>query len=881
MLYGSFRLLNISCKMRLQEIEYNDDGLIVDSISGIPLRDTPEERVRQRFIAILQSDYGYPKEVIQREVPIQSGSSLLLDETDGSPIRADIVIYNSQKAAVNRDQGNILFVVECKQPNVTDGYAQLVSYIFNTSAIGGVWTNGEGISVYRKNKSNIGLDEILSLPRYREEWQDGDEIPNKSSLPRPQNIRFLLASCHNKLYGRGMENEDFDLAMDMVRILLAKIEDETAPGENPRFWITNSEYHSSDGRARAAAEVQSLFREYANQYPDIFDEHEKIQVGDDCIAEAVGILKDWSLAARFDDADDWDLMGETYEQFTHINLKRQQGQFFTNRLVVSMMIQILDPQIGEHTLDPAGGSGGFATAIFRYLRRKVLETTQPNSPSRQRQLSLIKDNVFLVEIAKRLVKIAKCAMLMTGDGQSGMTRGNSLDNYDRLDPWIISRCCKGKSNAPDVIATNPPFSGQKVESMISDRTILRNYIFGHSCKVQDNGEYIFSDSDNDLLLRQAPEILFLERCLDWLKPGGRLGIVMPKGFLDNISYEQYRQWLLANYKLDGVVTLHKDTFQPDTGVRTCILFISKPLISSDLPSNYPIFMAQSQRIGQDSKGNPVYILDGNGRSTGILNQDLHDIAQAFVDFKKGKPHPDSDYIFSTELSAIRDHYNINPQHYCPKLNEALRKVLDFDNKEGWSTTTVGQLEADMKIYIGPRWNSSTIKVDNPTDTSNLIPFLTANAALELRRFSIKWMDPAKASKQQLIYMNMLKVKEGDILISRSGTIGKVTYATKRLSEDFLISDDLVRVRVKDIKLRAYLLAYFMSKTALNLMLLDEYGSVQQHLQPRHIQQMIVPVPEDWYLAKDMIDAGNAFIVAMEKMSDADNMVQNMGFDTLL
>ena len=688
--------------MRLQEIEYNDDGLIVDSISGIPLRDTPEERVRQRFIAILQSDYGYPKEVIQREVPIQSGSSLLLDETDGSPIRADIVIYNSKKAAVNRDQGNILFVVECKQPNVTDGYAQLVSYIFNTSAIGGVWTNGEGISVYRKNKSNIGLDEILSLPRYREEWQDGDEIPNKSSLPRPQNIRFLLASCHNKLYGRGMENEDFDLAMDMVRILLAKIEDETAPGENPRFWITNSEYHSSDGRARAAAEVQSLFREYANQYPDIFDEHEKIQVGDDCIAEAVGILKDWSLAARFDDADDWDLMGETYEQFTHINLKRQQGQFFTNRLVVSMMIQILDPQIGEHTLDPAGGSGGFATAIFRYLRRKVLETTQPNSPSRQRQLSLIKDNVFLVEIAKRLVKIAKCAMLMTGDGQSGMTRGNSLDNYDRLDPWIISRCCKGKSNAPDVIATNPPFSGQKVESMISDRTILRNYIFGHSCKVQDNGEYIFSDSDNDLLLRQAPEILFLERCLDWLKPGGRLGIVMPKGFLDNISYEQYRQWLLANYKLDGVVTLHKDTFQPDTGVRTCILFISKPLISSDLPSNYPIFMAQSQRIGQDSKGNPVYILDGNGRSTGILNQDLHDIAQAFVDFKKSKPHPDSDYIFSTELSAIRDHYNINPQHYCPKLNEALRKVLDFDNKEGWSTTTVGQLEADMKIYIGPR-----------------------------------------------------------------------------------------------------------------------------------------------------------------------------------
>lgn len=143
------------------------------------------------------------------------------------------------------------------------------------------------------------------------------------------------------------------------------------------------------------------------------------------------------------------------------------------------------------------------------------------------------------------------------------------------------------------------------------------------------------------------------------------------------------------------------------------------------------------------------------------------------------------------------------------------------------------------------------------------------------------MNPFKASKQQQMYMDMLKVKEGDILISRSGTIGKVTYATKRLSEDFLISDDLVRVRVKDRQLRAYLLTYFMSKTALHLMLLDEYGSVQQHLQPRHIQQMIVPIPEDWNLAKDMIKAGDAFILAMEKMSDADNMVQTMGFDSLI
>lgn len=382
--------------MEINEVIFNEIGEIIDILSGKVLKDTPEERVRQRFIRILQMDYGYPLENMLREVPIQHGSKVLTNSADGSEIRADIVVYTSEKAALMKDQGNILFIIECKQPNATEGYAQLVSYIYNTSAIGGVWTNGNSISVFRKKtRGDIGLDEILSLPRYRQDWYNDAVIPNKQSLPRPHNVRFLLSVCHNKLYGRGMENEDFDLAMDMVRILLAKIQDETTPGEFPKFWITDSEFQTTEGRKRAADIIQQLFREYADQYPDVFDFYEKIQVGDDCIAEAVGILKNWSLAARNDDADDWDLMGETYEQFTHINLKRQQGQFFTNRLVVDMMVCMLDPQIGEHTLDPAGGSGGFATGIFRYLRRKVIQTTSANSSARDRQLSTIKDSVYL------------------------------------------------------------------------------------------------------------------------------------------------------------------------------------------------------------------------------------------------------------------------------------------------------------------------------------------------------------------------------------------------------------------------------------------------------------------------------------------------------
>lgn len=172
-------------------------------------------------------------------------------------------------------------------------------------------------------------------------------------------------------------------------------------------------------------------------------------------------------------------------------------------------------------------------------------------------------------------------------------------------------------------------------------------------------------------------------------------------------------------------------------------------------------------------------------------------------------------------------------------------------------------------------------MDNPTDTSNLVPYLTANAALELRRFTIKWLDTERANIQQKQYIDKLKIQEGDILISRSGTIGKVTYATKDLAENYVVSDDLVRIRVEDKNLRAYLLAYFTSSTALSLMLLDEYGSVQQHLQPRHIQEMLIPVPDDWSLAQDMIDAGKMFIQSMEDMSKADKKIRTQGFDSLL
>ncbi len=228
-------------------------------------------------------------------------------------------------------------------------------------------------------------------------------------------------------------------------------------------------------------------------------------------------------------------------------------------------------------------------------------------------------------------------------------------------------------------------------------------------------------------------------------------------------------------------------------------------------------MAQSRRVGKDSKGEPVFALDEKGSATSELDEDLTQIAEAYKTFRDIGTFTESETCFTAERGELDDNLNLNPQHYSPELNATLEKVSKFDDKPDWSVTTIGQLDKNIRIYMGPRWSSRSLVVEDPSDTTNLTPYLTANGALEQRRMTVKWFDMSRATDKQKECVRMLRVQKGDILISRSGTIGKVTYATRILADKYVISDDLVRVRVPDENMRAYLLAFLMSSTAMNLM----------------------------------------------------------------
>ncbi|GAB2516999.1 hypothetical protein GCM10027085_03570 [Spirosoma aerophilum] len=838
------------------EVELNDEGKIVDFLSGAVLEPKPEEFVRQKFLRVLHFEYQYPKNVLAREISIYHGSKELTDR-EGRAVRADIVVYSSQRACRDKDQGNIELIVECKAPKEEGGYGQLVSYIFNTSANGGAWYNGETIKYYRRlSAPSNQLLEWTGIPRVGEAW-DALGRRKKVDLRRPKDIKGILRRCHNKLHGRGVDGDEDDLTLDMVRLILAKAMDEELAEEYPNFYCTPEEYSTPEGRTRVAARIAKLFDEVIESNPDVFVPQERITVGDRAICDVVIELQPYKMLSNLHESEDWDIMGYAYEQYTATYLKKQRGQFFTNRLIVDFAVKVLDPGYQDVILDPAGGSGGFLTGAMRYVRKKILDSSATET-SKQRQLDRHRTNLFMIEISKRLVKIAKTAMILNGDGHTGMTQGDSLGAFDNFNEHVRARAGLGK---PKIIITNPPFAGVG-EGRITEPAILDNFISGIRW-ASKNGDYQPTGERNSEGV--PPEMLFFERCLDWLSPGGRMGIVMPKSFLDTQTYFPVRKLLLDKFKLLAVVNCHKDTFQPHTGVRTCVVFVQKPLENEVIEADYSIFMAISKKVGQDSEGRPVFKRDNDNKLTEEIDHDLDQILDDYRAFKEGGL-VSSEYRFQISKSEIDQLLKINPQAYLPNLNETIRKIEAIDGRSGWSVTTLGQINSNIRIFKGPRLKSETIITDQIGE--NVEPYYTPSAVLQEKGESAKLFNIALASPSQLKAINAIRVKRGDIVISRSGTIGRVAYITKRL-DNAIVSDDLIRVRLPEEEdMRLYMYSFLQSNAAYDQMIRNEYGAVQQHLEAQHIADMLIPIPDDWEHVKHIIDSARTIIENKEALEDA-------------
>lgn len=819
------------------QIQLDSQGKIIDYLdNNVKRENKPEERIRQKTVQILCNDYLYPKDCIALEKVVKVGRE---DK------RADIVIFNDPSARIHNNQGQISLIIETKAPTEKEPDGQLISYICATSAQGGFWTNGEKIFYYRRVENNK-VEEWIGIPRNGEPW-DAIGKYKKSELIVPIDLKLAFKRCHNAMFRSGIDSED--LALDMTRILLAKHEDEESSDEVCQFRMTQEEFQDPDKREKACSRVRKLFELVKNRYPDVFKPSEEITCSDDQLAIVISQLQPYS----FLDSPN-DVIGTAYEIYVASHLKGERGQYFTNRLVVSMMVEMADPDDKSYILDPTCGSGGFLITSLNHVFKKIDSSTRGQSAKDVLKRAVV-HQLFGIDISPKLVKIAKANMLLGKDGHGGIEWADSLNGTDKLSAKFKESCGFGK---PSIILSNPPF-GAGHDLRIKDRSTLSKFDIGHSWEILEDGSVLYSKEKYREGEGVPPELLYLEQYLKWIREDGIICVVMAKGQLDNREAYAIRKKILDEAQLLAVVNLHEDTFEPFCGSKASVLLFKKCKPKHD----YRIFMAISNKIGQSSRGETLLKKDSNGEPMVVngklqLDEDLSEIAAAYKEFKQGILN-ESEFRFSISINDLdKASLSFNPVRYLPKHNEALRKVITLCDGEEAAFEKKTLAEVADKVFNGPRFKRPYAE-DGIESGPTIRKYYTGTAITQLHSDNIKYLDEARCSAVQLKQLKELTIHKGYILISDSGTLGRVSYALNQ-HDGSVATNNLIRVVVSDENLRGYIYQFLRCEIGQSLMLKNAYGTNQEHLEPDVIGDVLIPIPKD---RKVIDEIGSKIISSIE------------------
>lgn len=819
------------------QITLDAQGKIIDYIDNSVRRpNTPEERIRQKMTQIIHCEFGYPISQIALERPINIGREIK---------RADIVVYNTPEACASNDQGNVYLIAEVKAPTINDSDGQLNSYLSATSAQGGLWTNGNRIDFFRKEVATGSIVPWLGIPKFEQAWDSIGKY-KKSDLIVPVDLKLAFRRCHNAIYRTGIDSED--IALDMVRIILSKIEDESSVKEECDFHITKEEFDNEHSRDLACTRVRKLFYAVRDRYKDVFTPTEEITASNAQLAVVIAQLQQYS----FMDSPH-DVIGTAYEVYVASHLKGERGQYFTNRLVVNMMVKMASPTEKDIILDPACGSGGFILASMNYIF-DCIDASARSATAKEVLKRSVVHQLFGVDISPKLVKIAKANMLLGKDGHGGIEHANSLDSVAKLSAKFNQLCGIGK---PSIILTNPPF-GSGHDLRIKEANLLAQYKNGHQWEIADNGELKYSEKLNDRV-GVAPELLFMEKCLDWVKEDGIIGIVMAKGQLDNREALAVRRTICQKAQILAVVNLHEDTFEPFCGSKASVIFLKKT--SRPLP-DYRIFMAISNKVGQTSRGEAIFKKDSEGNpiirnGQHVLDEDLSEIAKSFHEFKQGSL-TESEFRYTIAFSDLDpDSLSLNPVHYLPSHNAAFRKVITLGERDEFEVHRLGDL---ANVYNGPRFKRPYADI-GVTSGPTIRKYFTGTALTQLNSDNVKYLDSSKANAQVRKQLDALTIHKGYILVSDSGTLGRVTYALSQ-HDGHVATNNLIRIVVDDPAIRGYLYQFLQSELGQSLMLKNAYGTNQEHLEPDIIADIPIPIPTD----KDLLARiGNAVVTSIDEL----------------
>lgn len=576
---------------------------------------------------------------------------------------------------------------------------------------------------------------------------------NVADLKPINNLKLIFREIRDYFAGNvtGITRDE-KIAQNIMRLLFCKIYD-----ENNSHSIVEFSNRPNESYELFQSRLDKLFEEVKNNYSDIFEQTEKIEIKPEELSFIVSKLEDYSILNA-----DRDVIGDAFEELIGTSFRGGEGQFFTPRNVVQMMIDVLQPTSNERIIDPACGSAGFLAYTLRYLLNNKAK------------------NYFIAGIDKDdfLARIAKVYLSLIGKDEYHIYCDNSLEVPNL---WKEETRSQIKLGSFDVLLTNPPF-GAKIP--VVGKELLKQYELGHKWNYSNNK---WNKSD-DILDKQPPQVLFIERCLHLLKEGGRMGIVLPEGIYGNSSDKYIWEYISREASIMGVISLAQETFQPSTHTKTSVLFLRK---TTKRPKT--IFMAMANAIGHNKNGKEIFKMKSDGsfiyceNGQKILDDDLPIISSNFVTYLNNETINEDHLGFVLKYEDLNDHIFI-PEYYNPEIRKSLNEL----QKSGmYNLVSIGDL-IDKEIIRITRGNEIGSQYYGTGD----IPFVRTS---DLVNWEIKF-DPIKAVSEDIYnqYKKNQDIKEGDILFVSDGTflIGRTAMVT-RLDLKIIIQSHVKKIRLLD------------------------------------------------------------------------------------
>lgn len=639
----------------------------------------------------------------------------------------------------------------------------------------------------------------------------GSWVKTAPSLHVTSSLIGLFTSWYNYLCAHS-NLQPWDVSIDFIRVMLCKM-----------YLRNQTEIQMPEDPHDASQRIPDIFAQVKNTFPHLFSPHDMIRFDRPSIAYLLDAFQKYDIMHA-----DADALTTAFPVLFGRSFRSEKGQFFTSSNVMEFCVKCMHPQPGEAILDPACGSGGFLTTILQTWDKSLR--------------SLSSQKLYGIEKDRGLAQITKAYLSLLTNADVPIASSDSL---------LPSALSIIPPESIDVIFTNPPFG---VNIAIETRETLSQYDLGHKWEYLDTGEWRML---SDIASKQLPHVLFIERCMQWLRPGGRMAIILPEGIFGNSTQQYIIAWLMRKARISAVISLSRDAFLPYTSTKTSLIFLEK------MPkSTHNIFMAIADRTGRDRCGEIMYRkINGKIQMTNgspIVDDDLPDIASRFLT----QTSTPSSLGFLIPSSSVR-HYILMPIYYNPAIALAIAKY----KTDAYRLTTIGALIRDRLITVrrGHEIGSEEYGTGN-------VPFVRSS---DINDWEIS-IDPLKCVREEIYqkYATQQDVHPNDILMISDGTflIGKCAIVRKDQTK-FLYQSHILRFRCPRSELfHPYLLLYLLN-TEIAKIQIDSKTFVQTTIATigDRYNEILLPIPTDpqaiAQILQDVSDVLNLKAQARKKMAD--------------